>query len=193
LEYIRIAEFLKNSFMVYLELIYVFFKIGLFGFGGGYAMISLIQFEVVEHFGWMTMQEFSDVLAISQTAPGAISINTATYVGFNIGGMSGAIVATLALCTPSFILMYFVIKTLLKNAENRYVQYIFSGLRPAVAGLIFAAALLLMNSGNFPDAGIDKNNLSVIICAVAFIAFYFYKVNPVLLIILSGVCGFLIY
>ena len=179
--------------MVYLELIYVFFKIGLFGFGGGYAMISLIQFEVVEHFGWMTMQEFSDVLAISQTAPGAISINTATYVGFNIGGMSGAIVATLALCTPSFILMYFVIKTLLKNAENRYVQYIFSGLRPAVAGLIFAAALLLMNSGNFPDAGIDKNNLSVIICAVAFIAFYFYKVNPVLLIILSGVCGFLIY
>ena len=178
--------------MVYLELIYVFFKIGLFGFGGGYAMISLIQFEVVDHFKWMTMQEFADILAISQITPGPISINSATYVGFKVGGITGAVVATLALCLPSFILMYFVIKTLLKNAENRYVQYVFSGLRPAVAGLIFAAALLLMNTENFPDAGLGMNNFSIIICAATFIASYFYKVNPILLIILAGACGFII-
>ena len=177
--------------MVYLQLIYVFFKIGLFGFGGGYAMISLIQFEVVDHFEWMTMQEFADILAISQITPGPISINSATYVGFNVAGIMGATVATLALCLPSIILMFFVIRFLFANIENRYVQYVFSGLRPAIAGLIFTAALLLMNVENFPDAGIGKNNLSIIICAATFIASYFYKVNPVLLIILAGACGFL--
>jgi len=177
--------------MVYLQLIYVFFKIGLFGFGGGYAMISLIQFEVVDHFNWMTMQEFADILAISQITPGPISINSATYVGFNVAGIMGATVATLALCLPSVILMIFAIRFLFANIENRYVQYVFSGLRPAIAGLIFTAALLLMNTENFPDAGIEKNNFSIIICAATFIASYFYRVNPVLLIILAGGCGFL--
>ncbi|MDR1729433.1 MAG: chromate transporter [Prevotellaceae bacterium] len=178
--------------MIYLELIYVFFKIGVFGFGGGYAMISLIQFEVVDHFHWMTMQEFADILAISQITPGPISINTATYVGFNTAGILGATVATLALCLPSVVLMLFVIRFLFANIENRYVQYVFSGLRPAIVGLIFAAALLLMNTENFPDAGIGKNNFSIVICAATFIASYFYKVNPVLLIVLAGACGFLI-
>ena len=177
--------------MVYLELIYVFFKIGLFGFGGGYAMISLIQFEVVDHFQWMTMQEFADILAISQITPGPISINTATYVGFSTAGISGAIVATLALCLPSVILMLFVIRFLFANIKNRYVQYALCGLRPAIVGLIFTAALLLMNTENFPDVGIGENNLSILICAGTFIASYFYKVNPVLLIILAGGCGFL--
>jgi len=176
--------------MEYLQLIYVFFKIGLFGFGGGYAMISLIQFEVVDHYNWMTMQEFADILAISQVTPGPISINSATYVGYTVGGILGAAVATLALCLPSLILMYFIIRFFFKNMENRYVQYIFSGLRPAIAGLIFAAALLLMNAENFPDAGFGKSNFSIIICAATFIASYFYKVNPILLIILAGACGF---
>ena len=177
--------------MVYLQLIYLFFKIGLFGFGGGYAMISLIQFEVVDHFEWMTMQEFADILAISQITPGPISINSATYVGYHVAGIMGATVATLALCLPSVILMFFAIRFLFANIENRYVKYVFSGLRPAIAGLIFTAALLLMNTENFPDAGIGKSNFSIIICAVTFIASYFYKVNPVLLIILAGGCGFL--
>ena len=177
--------------MIYLQLIYLFFKIGLFGFGGGYAMISLIQFEIVDHFGWMTMQEFADILAISQVTPGPISINCATYVGFNVAGIMGAVVATLALCLPSVILMFFAIRFLFANIENRYVQSVFSGLRPAIAGLIFTAALLLMNVENFPDVGIGENNLSIIICAATFIASYFYKINPVLLIILAGACGFL--
>ncbi len=177
--------------MIYLQLIYVFFKIGLFGFGGGYAMISLIQFEVVDHFAWMTMQEFADILAISQITPGPISINSATYVGFTVAGFPGAVTATVALCLPSLILMYFVIKFLFANTGNRYVQYVFSGLRPAIAGLIFAAALLLMNADNFPDVGIGKSNFSILICTATFIASYFYKVNPIILIILAGVCGFL--
>jgi len=176
--------------MEYLELISVFFKIGLFSFGGGYAMISLIQFEVVDNYGWMTMQEFADILAISQVTPGPISINIATYVGFNVAGIMGALVATLALCLPSIVLMFFVIKFLFANMENRYVQFVLSGLRPAIVGLIFTAALLLMNADNFPDVGIGNTNFSIMICAATFIAFYFYKVHPVLLIVLAGTCGF---
>ncbi|MBO7636374.1 MAG: chromate transporter, partial [Paludibacteraceae bacterium] len=118
--------------MVFLQLLYVFFKIGLLGFGGGYAMLSLIQFEVVDHFNWMTVKEFSDMLAISQMTPGPVSINTATYVGYTVAGIPGAIVATGSLCLPSLFLMYLVIRFLLKNKDNRYVQYIMSGLRPVL-------------------------------------------------------------
>lgn len=177
--------------MVYLQLIYAFFKIGLFGFGGGYAMISLIQYEVVEHFQWMTTQEFADIIAISQITPGPISINIATYVGFTTSGITGAAIATLALCLPSVIMLFFAIRFLFKNINNRYVQYVFSGLRPAIVGLIFTAALILMNTENFPDVGIGENNLSILICIATFVASYFYKVNPILLIVLAGASGFL--
>ena len=84
--------------MVLLKLFYVFFKIGMLGFGGGYAMLSLIQFEVVDHYAWATLGEFSDMLAISQMTPGPVSINTATYVGYAVAGLPGAVVATIALC-----------------------------------------------------------------------------------------------
>lgn len=179
--------------MVYLQLLYVFCKIGLFGFGGGYAMISLIQYEVVDHFEWMTTQEFADILAISQMTPGPISINSATYVGFTVAGFWGAAVATLALCFPSFLLMYVVVKYLFSNMENRYVKYVFSGLRPAIVGLIFAAGLLLMNADNFSDAGIGESNFSVLICVLTFVASYFFKINPIILIVLAGVCGLVLY
>jgi chromate transporter len=179
--------------MEYLYLFYVFFKIGLFGFGGGYAMISLIQFEVVDHFRWMTSSEFADILAISQVTPGPISINSATYVGYTVAGISGALVATLALCLPSLLLMYFVIKYLFANMENTYVKSVFSGLRPAVTGLIFAAALLLMNRDNFVDAGLNGTNFSVFIFLAVFIASFFYKVNPIILILLSGILGYILY
>jgi chromate transporter len=179
--------------MEYLYLFYVFFKIGLFGFGGGYAMISLIQFEVVDHFQWMTSPEFADILAISQITPGPISINSATYVGFTVAGIPGAFVATSALCLPSLLLMFFVIKYLFANMGNRYIKYIFSGLRPVVIGLILAAALLLMNRDNFTDAGLNGANFSVIIFIAVFIGSYFYKVNPILLILLAGAFGYILY
>ena len=177
--------------MVYLQLLYVFFKIGLLGFGGGYAMLSLIQFEVVDHFNWMTITEFSDMLAISQMTPGPVSINTATYVGYSVAGVPGAIVATVSLCLPSIFLMYLVIRFLFKNKDNRYVQYIMSGLRPVLGGLILAAALMLMNKENFSDFGWGEHNLSVIIFVVSFVALHFFKVNPMWLIAGSAVLGVL--
>lgn len=179
--------------MVYLELLYIFFKIGLMGFGGGYAMISLIQFEVVDSFNWLTLQEFADILAISQMTPGPISINTATYVGYEVAGISGAIVSTCALCLPSVILMIFVILFLFKNKENHWVQSLLKGLKPVMGGLILAAALLLMNKENFVDFGCGENNISVIICIITFIALYFFKVNPMILITIAGIAGAIIY
>lgn len=179
--------------MVYLNLLFVFFKIGLLGFGGGYAMISLIQFEVVDSFHWLTLQEFADILAISQMTPGPISINTATYVGYEVGGIVGSVVATIALCLPSVILMVLVMMFLFKNKENYWVQLLLKGLKPIMGGLILAAALLLMNKENFVDAGLGENNISIIICVITFIALYFFKVNPMILISLAGICGAIIY
>lgn len=179
--------------MVYLQLLYVFFKIGLLGFGGGYAMISLIQFEIVDSYQWLSFQEFADVLAISQMTPGPISINTATYVGYEVAGVSGAIVATAALCLPSVLLMILVMLFLFKNKENHWVQALLKGLKPVMGGLILAAALLLMNKENFVDAGWGENNISIIICVISFIALYFFKINPMLLITVAGVAGAIFY
>ncbi len=177
--------------MVILELMYVFFKIGLFGFGGGYAMLSLIQFEVVDRFQWLTLQEFSDIIAISQMTPGPISINLATYVGYSVAGFGGATIATLSLCMPSIILMFLVTKFLIKNKENHYVQAFFSGLRPVLAGLILAAALLLMNKENFCDFGLGEYNISTAIFLVSFIVLYFFKTNPIWVLVGAGAAGFL--
>ncbi|MDR0969247.1 MAG: chromate transporter [Lentimicrobiaceae bacterium] len=179
--------------MVYLLLFWVYFKVGLFGFGGGYAMISMIQYEVVEHYAWMSSQEFADVLAISQMTPGPISINSATYVGYSVGGVFGAFLATFSLCLPMLIIMYFVIRYLFTNMENHYVKNVFRFLKPATAGLIFAVGLLLMNAENFADVGLHNSNVSVAICAVSFVASYFYKVNPILLLAISGLCGYVFF
>jgi chromate transporter len=179
--------------MVFLELVYVFFKIGLLGFGGGYAMISLIQFEVVDHFGWMSVTEFSDMIAISQMTPGPVSINTATYVGYVVAGIPGAAVATFSLCLPSILLMILVVKFFFNNKDNKYVQAVMSGLRPILGGLILAAALLLMNRENFCDFSwnfSEGNNLSVLIFIVSFVALHFFKVNPMWIIVVAGGVGF---
>lgn len=177
--------------MTFLQLLYVFFKIGLLGFGGGYAMLSLIQFEVVDHFHWMTVTQFSDMLAISQMTPGPVSINTATYVGYEVAGIPGAVVATIALCLPSILMMYFVMRFMIDNKENRFMQYILTGLRPVLGGLILAAALLLVNRESFVDFGWGERNISVLIFIATFVALYFKKLNAMWLIVAAGAIGVL--
>ena len=172
---------------MYLKLFWSFFKIGLFGFGGGYGMISMIQFDVVDKNGWMTNSEFADILALSQMTPGPISINCATYIGYNQGGAIGAIFTTFALCLPTVLLMVAVITWLFKNKENHYVKALLSSLNPIVVGLIFSAGVLMMNKENF--VGFE----SVIVCAIVFIATFFFKVNPIYLIIMSGIFGYFYY
>lgn len=179
--------------MIYLRLFSIFFKVGLFGFGGGYAMLSLIQNEIVEQNQWITTQEFADMVAISQMTPGPISINLATYVGYSTGGIWGAIVSTLSLCLPAVMLMLVIIRVLHKYKDSYYVSCVLRWLKPAVAGLIFTAALLMINTFNFCDFGLNKGNVSLLICAFCFVAIYFFKANPIVMILCSGAVGWLVY
>ena len=176
--------------IVYLNLFWAYLKIGLFGFGGGYAMLSLIQHEAVEvvHYGesqpWLTPTEFTDIVAISQMTPGPIGINSATYVGYVAAGNSiwGSIIATFAVCLPSFILVLLVSRFILKHKDNITIKSIFSGLRPVVVGLIASAALLLMNKENFPDY-----TISIGIAIISFVLVLYAKIHTILVIVLAGI------
>ena len=182
--------------IVYLNLFWAYVKIGLFGFGGGYAMLSLIQHEAVEvvHYGesqpWLTPTEFTDIVAISQMTPGPIGINSATYVGYVAAGNSiwGSIIATFAVCLPSFILVLLVSRFILKHKDNITIKSIFSGLRPVVVGLIASAALLLMNKENFPDY-----TISIGIAIISFVLVHDAKIHPILVIVLAGISGYALY
>lgn len=189
--------------MIFLQLFITFFQIGLFGFGGGYGMLSLIQGEVVHHWGWMTTQEFTDIVAISQLTPGPIGINSATYCGYtavhNAGmgdamAMLGSLTATFALVLPSFILMILISKMFLKYMKHPTVQSIFAGLRPAVVGLLAAATLLLCTPENFST---PKENpwqfwISVLLFLATFIGTKVFKVNPIKMIVMAGFAGLLL-
>ena len=175
--------------MIFLQLFLTFFQIGLFGFGGGYAMISLIQGQVVSLHHWMTMGEFTDVVAISQMTPGPIGINSATYIGYTVGGgVMGSMVTTLAVILPSFLLVLYTSRFIQKHKDSHYIKGIFAALRPVVVGLIGSAALLLMNRENFDDLF-----SSIAICAVCFVMAFFYKIHPILIIVLAGLTGYIIY
>lgn len=182
--------------MIYIQLFYTFFKIGLFGFGGGYAMLSMIQGEVVTRYEWVSSQEFTDIVAISQMTPGPIGINAATYVGFtSTGSIWGSVIATFAVVLPSFILMLTISKFFLKYQKHPVIESIFNGLRPAVVGLLASAALVLMNTENFGSPIEDTYSfvISIIIFLVAFIGTRKYKANPILMIIACGIAGLILY
>jgi len=177
---------------VYLKLIWAYLKIGLFGFGGGYAMLSLIQSEVVES-GWITSQMFTDIVAISQMTPGPIGINSATYIGYVVaGGVLGSIIATVSVVLPPFLLVLFASHYISAHKDSPIIKGAFMGLRPVVVGLIASAALLLMNSENFGYVTTDRL-ISIAICIAAFCVVYFTKIHPIAVIVLAGIAGLLIF
>lgn len=174
--------------MIYLKLFLTFFKIGLFNFGGGYAMISFIQNEVVFKHAWLTTSEFTDVVAVSQVTPGPVGINLATYTGYTAAGDAwGSAVATFAVCLPSFLLMLLASRYFLKYQHARPVEAVFAGLRPAVVGLIAAAALVLCNAENFVDYK------SVLLFAASFLAVWKLKAGPIAAISCAGILGLILY
>ena len=182
--------------MIWLQLLYVYLKIGIFGFGGGYAMLSLIQADVGDRYKWISLQEFTDIVAISQMTPGPIGINSATSIGYtaihNAGyspfmAVLGSCLTTFAVCLPSFILVLVISYFFAKFKNNKYVVAAFTGLRPATVGLIAAAALMLMNKENFIDYK------SFLIFGAAFILTWKFKVHPILMIALAGVAGLILY
>ena len=189
--------------MIYLYLFITFFEIGLFGFGGGYGMLSLIQNEVVRTHGWMTMSEFTDIVAISQMTPGPIGINSATYCGYTaaqhagydgIMAILGSATATFALVLPSLILMIIISRMFLKFMDNPTVKHVFLGLRPAVVGLLGAATLMLMTPENFgtPISDPWRFWISVALFISCFIGTKFMKINPIRMILYSGFAGLLL-
>ncbi len=175
--------------MIYLKLFISYLKIGFFGFGGGYAMLSLIQNEVVVQNAWMTNAEFADIVAISQMTPGPIAINSATYVGYTVAGFWGSVVATISVCLPALTLMILITRFFLRLRDNRYMKSAIAGMKPVVVGMIGAAVLLLL----FPsDGGGFQDVWSWGLFGIALIASH-KKVNPILLIILSAIAGIAIY
>ena len=137
---------------IYFQLFCTFFKIGLFSFGGGYAVLSLIQKDVVENFGWITTGEFTEVVALSQVTPGPIAINSATYIGYKVTGTAlGSLFTTLGVICPSFIILSLIVVFLHKFRNSPVIDRAFKALRPAVLGLILAAGLSLLKPENFID------------------------------------------
>ena len=177
--------------MIYLQLFISYLKIGFFGFGGGYAMLSLIQNEIVEQQGWLTTAQFADIVAISQMTPGPIAINSATYIGYTVGGIWGSVVATFAVCLPALTVMLLLTKFFLKLKDNRYVSGVIAGMKPVVVGMIAAAALLLIFPKDSAD-GIVIDQGSWILGALTLFASY-KKINPIPIIVLSGIAGVIIY
>ena len=190
--------------MIFVELLCSFLMIGLFSFGGGYGMLSVIQGEVVTRHAWLTAAEFTDIVAVSQMTPGPIGINSATYVGytavFNATGnealaVLGSLTASFAVMLPSIVLMLIVSRFFMKYSKHKNVENVFRLLRPAVVGLIASAALLLMTKENFgsPVETPLQFGVSVTLFVAAFVAMKFFKVSPILILLLAGAFGGVFY
>lgn len=195
---------------LFLQIAWTFFVIGAFTIGGGYAMLSLLQTEVVMTHGWMTESAFTDVVALSQMTPGPIGINAATYVGYDVlfqatgmhcVGVAGSAVATLALILPSFIIVLLIVKFYTRFRGNVLYEGTMGWLRPTVVGLIAAAAVILVLkvtwAGGVPSVAVVRDNFvdwkSWLLLAGAFAASMWGRVNPILIIIAGAVLGLLLY
>lgn len=172
--------------MEYLRLFFTFLKIGLFSFGGGYAMLPFIQREIVDNHGWMNINEFLDIIAVSQMTPGPIAVNSSTYVGVKTLGIFGAIIATLGVALGSFVLVVLIARKLEKVKKTHILDRIFKGLRPAVLALILSSAVNVgrVSLGSFKE---------YILLAFVLIGSIKYKVHPIKLILLSALVGIFIY
>ena len=196
--------------MIYWQLFLSYLKIGFFGFGGGYAMISLISNEIVTQRGWITEAQFADIVAVSQMTPGPIGINAATYVGYSVlheatglqwMGVLGSGIATLALMLPSFLIVLAIVKFYTKFKDSSLFEGTMGWLRPAVVGLIGAAAVILVVrvawAGCVPSFSIVRENFadwkSWCLLGAAFVASYWGKVSPILVIVAGAVLGLLLY
>ena len=179
--------------MILLELFLTFMKIGMFTFGGGYAMITMIQYEAEQH-DWLTQTELVDFVALSESTPGPLAVNMATFVGIRTGGIPGAVIATLGIVLPSFIIILIIAKFFMKFKDSKAVKGMMSGLKPAVVGMIGTAFLSVGRTVFFPN-GLQSCNFTDISFWILFLLFAvsavlaFKKVNPIKIILLSAVVG----
>ncbi len=201
---------MTDILLLFGQLAWTFFLIGAFTFGGGYAMLSLIQNQVVVEHPWISESTFTDIVAVSQMTPGPIGINSATYVGYDVLygatgshllGICGSLTATLALILPSFLIMLLIVRFYLKFKSSTLYAGTMSWLKPSVAGLIGAAAVILIIkttwTGGVPSVSVVSENFpdwkSWVLLGGAFAAGYWGKVNPIFLILAGAALGLLLY
>ncbi len=179
--------------MIYLQLFWTFLKIGAFTFGGGYAMLPLIEKEVMRQ-GWMSMEELVNFIAVSESTPGPFAVNISTYVGSETGGLLGAVCASVGVVLPSFVIILIVAKCFLAFKNNRFVQYGLLGLRPAVIGLIAAAVISVGKAAFFPNGAwtLEVRTVRFFIAVILFLVMLFakkMKCHPIAIILASAVIG----
>ena len=190
--------------MIYIKLLLTFFKIGLFSFGGGSAMIPMFEREIIEANGWIDSKEFVDIIAISEMTPGPIAVNSATYVGYKAAGLFGGLFATVGVILPSLILILIISHFFFKFKEHPKVKSIFNGIRPVIAGLIFGAAVFVAKTsifnGELSSLLSSKFNplqyinwTSLLIFGATFFCLWKYKWHPILVIALSGTVGVILF
>lgn len=178
--------------MIYLQLFLSFLQVGLFSIGGGYAAMPIIQSEVVNGYGWLSMEEFTDLITIAEMTPGPIAVNSATFVGIRIAGMPGAVIATLGCILPSCVIVSLLAYIYYKYKNVAALQSVLSSLRPAVVALIAAAGLSILKSVAFGAGELQAENLNwigLVLFAAAFFVLRKWKWNPILVMSLCGVGG----
>lgn len=182
--------------MIFYQLFWVFIKIGTFGFGGGYAMLSLIQEEVVDRQQWVSNSEFTNLVAVSQMTPGPIGINTATYVGYaaliNAGypvyiAVFGSALTTIALCLPAFLMIALISFFYFRFRSNKFFSYAIAGIKPLGISLIALAALSLTNEESFPDYYSPILFLAALLCSIRF------KMHPIVILFGAALLGLILY
>jgi chromate transporter len=184
--------------MIYLELFIAFLEVGLFSFGGGYVSIPLIR-EIVLSYGWMDDEMITHMIAVSESTPGPLMVNMATYVGSSQGGILGALIATLAVVLPAFLIIVLVMAILRRFISNRYFQAILSGMKSCIIGIIMAMGIYLMVQNCFGSnfSGIDI--MAVIMAILLGVVYWGSRkikkngISPILLIIISAGAGVLCY
>lgn len=169
-----------------LDIFITFFRIGMFSFGGGYAMLPLLESEVIDIRGWLTAAEFIDIIAIAEMTPGPIAVNSATFVGYRVAGTFGSVIATLGVVLPSLIIMITILIFINRFKNSNYIDWIFKGIRPIILGLITSAAISIAFSSI-----VDFK--SVLIAIGIFYAVAIRKINPITAIIIAGGLGILLY
>jgi len=169
--------------MIYFKLFWEFLKIGAFTFGGGYAMIPLIEKEIVNKCHWLTMEQFTDVIAIAEMTPGPIAVNSATFVGYKVAKFWGAVASTAGVVLPSFIIIWIIASVFSQFQANPVVQAAFRGLKPAVLGLIIVAAI------SIGKVSVLSGYKSLLILFSTVIALLVFKIHPILMLVISGTIG----
>ncbi len=178
--------------MILLQLFYSFFKIGLFTIGGGYAMLAIIQQEIVRY-GWLTRAEFVDIVSIAEMTPGPIAVNAATFVSYRSAGLAGALAATTAVVLPSLISVMVVAKAWERYKSSQAVQGMFGGIRPVVVGLVGAAAVLVATTSLETLTGLGVKVGTLLIAAGSFGAVYYLKWDPIKVLLGAGLLGLLLF